>query len=84
MISGLKIWLSVGGALGAAFLEGSGYIAGLSVQKASAMSGIKLSVSLYPGLIFIFAVLILLWYRINKKMELMIESVLSERRNKSF
>jgi Na+/melibiose symporter-like transporter len=48
MISGLKIGLSVGGALGAAFLEGSGYIAGLSEQKASAVSGIKLSVSLYP------------------------------------
>ena len=83
MISGLKIGLSVGGALGAAFLEGSGYIAGLSEQKASAVSGIKLSVSLYPGFIFIIAVLMLHWYRINRKTELIIESVLNERRNKS-
>jgi len=83
MISGLKIGLSVGGALGAAFLEGAGYIAGLSEQKATAMSGIKLSVSLYPGIIFIIAVVILFSYPINKKLELIIESVLSERRNKS-
>ena len=83
MIFGLKIGLSVGGALGAAILEGYGYVTGLPDQKASTLSGIKMSVSLYPGLIFILAVLMLRWYAISKKMELVIENVLKDRRNNS-
>lgn len=80
MIFGLKMGLSIGGSLGAGILDGHGYITGLATQSSRALSGIKLSVSLYPGIIFIIAAVILRWYSINKKMELVIENMLNERR----
>ena len=52
MIFGLKIGLSVGGALGAALLAKYGYIADASHQTASTVSGIKMSVSIYPCILF--------------------------------
>jgi Na+/melibiose symporter-like transporter len=49
-------------------------------QTASAVSGIKMSVSIYPGLVFIIGAAILFWYEIDKKMELQIENDLKKRR----
>ena len=80
MIFGLKIGLSVGGALGAAVLAKYGYVAELAQQTSSAIAGIKMSVSIYPGVIFILASAILYWYEIDKKMELKIENDLKSRR----
>jgi len=80
MIFGLKIGLSIGGALGAALLAKYGYVAELMQQTETAIAGIKMSVSIYPGLIFIVASGILYWYEIDKKMELQIEEDLKKRR----
>ena len=81
MIFGLKIGLSVGGALGAALLAKYGYVAEVSHQTESTVSGIKMSVSIYPCLVFIAGVVLLSGYKINKKMELTIEKDLKERRS---
>jgi glycoside/pentoside/hexuronide:cation symporter, GPH family len=81
MIFGLKIGLSIGGSIGAALLSSYGYVAEQAEQTASAVSGIKMSVSIYPGLIFILGAAMLFWYEIDKKMELKIEADLKERRN---
>ncbi len=80
MIFGLKIGLSVGGALGAALLARYGYIAEKADQTAATISGIKMSVSIYPCLVFVTGVILLTGYKINKKMELVIEHDLKERR----
>jgi glycoside/pentoside/hexuronide:cation symporter, GPH family len=80
MIFGLKIGLSVGGALGAGLLAKYGYVAEVPLQTASTISGIKMCVSIYPGIVFFIGVAILIGYEINKKMELAIESDLKMRR----
>jgi glycoside/pentoside/hexuronide:cation symporter, GPH family len=80
MIFGLKIGLSVGGAIGAALLANAGYVAEQAEQTASTVSGILMSVSIYPGLIFIIGAALLFWYEIDKKMELTIEADLKEKR----
>lgn len=80
MIFGLKIGLSVGGGLGAFLLAKYGYVADAPQQTAAAINGIKMSVSIYPGLIFTIGAALLFWYRINKKMEVTIEADLKERR----
>jgi Na+/melibiose symporter-like transporter len=81
MIFGLKIGLSVGGALGAALLAKYGYVAEAPHQTAGTISGIKMSVSVYPCMVFIAGVALLAGYKINKKMELTIEKDLKVRRS---
>ncbi len=80
MIFGLKIGLSVGGALGAALLSKYGYVAEATNQTAATVSGIRMSVSVYPCIVFIAGVVLLFGYNINKKMELTIETDLKARR----
>jgi GPH family glycoside/pentoside/hexuronide:cation symporter len=80
MIFGLKVGLSIGGALGAALLSKYGYVAEAVNQAQTAIDGIKLSVSVYPGLIFIASAGLLCFYLIDKKMEVQLESDLKERR----
>src|ERR1700712_3802305 len=82
MIFGLKIGLSFGGAIGAALLANYGYVPGAAQQTSSTITGIRMSVSIYPGLIFIIGAALLCWYRINKQLELQIERDLKEKRNK--
>ncbi|MER0438081.1 MFS transporter [Emticicia sp. W12TSBA100-4] len=82
MIFGLKIGLSVGGAVGAALLSNYGYIAEQAIQTDDTVSGIKLSVSIYPGLVFLIGCILLFKYEINKSMETQIETDLKQRRNK--
>ncbi len=81
MIFGLKVGLSVGGAINAWMLGLFGYNADLPIQNDSAIQGIKLLSSIVPGLIFITGAGLLFWYGIDKKMELKIESELKEKRN---
>ena len=80
MIFGLKAGLSIGGSLVAWLLAGYGYDAEAATQSASAVNGINLSISIYPGLIFILGGACLFFYEINKKMELQIEEDLKNRR----
>jgi glycoside/pentoside/hexuronide:cation symporter, GPH family len=80
MIFGLKMGLTLGGSLGAALLSKYGYQAEVTQQTADAISGIKMAVSIYPGLIFIIGAVSLVWYEINKSMEVKIEEDLKIRR----
>jgi Na+/melibiose symporter-like transporter len=80
MIFGLKVGLSVGGALSAWLLSIFGYVADAHVQTDSATNGIRLLISVIPGLIFIAGALLLFGYPINKKMELNIENELKSRK----
>jgi glycoside/pentoside/hexuronide:cation symporter, GPH family len=81
MIFGLKVGLSIGGALGAFLLSKYGYVAEAANQAQSAIDGIKLSVSVYPGLFFIASAGLVCFYLIDKKMEVQLESELKERRS---
>lgn len=83
MIFGLKAGLSIGGALVAGILAMYGYDEELVTQAAATVSGIKLSVSLFPTITFMVSVACLFFYEINKKMEVQIEKDLSERRKKA-
>jgi glycoside/pentoside/hexuronide:cation symporter, GPH family len=82
MIFGLKVGLSVGGALSAWLLGLFGYVADAPVQTVAAVNGIKLMVSVIPGLIFIAGASLLFGYSITKKMEVQIEKELKDRRLK--
>jgi Na+/melibiose symporter-like transporter len=81
MIFGLKVGLSLGGALSAWLLGIFGYVADAAVQTDSATNGIKLLVSMIPGLIFIASATLLFLYQIDKKTELQVEKDLKARRN---
>ncbi len=80
MIFGLKVGLSLGGAIATSMLSLFGYNAESSQQTASAVQGIKLLVSVIPGSIFILGASLLLGYIIDKSLEITIEAALKERR----
>jgi Na+/melibiose symporter-like transporter len=81
MIFGLKVGLSIGGALSAWLLSVVGYIPDAAAQTPEAAGGIRLLISVVPGMLFILGALLLWWYPIDKKMELTIESDLKRRKN---
>lgn len=81
MIFGLKVGLSVGGALATLLLSTFGYDANAAQQTPAALKGIRLMVSVLPGLIFIGGAALLAMYAINKKMENQIETDLKFRRS---
>lgn len=80
MIFGLKLGLSIGGALVAGILAHYGYDAQLTQQSAETINGIKLSVSLYAAIPFLLGVGAMLVYEINKRKEIEIERELGQRR----
>jgi Na+/melibiose symporter-like transporter len=80
MIFGLKLGLSIGGALVAGILAHYGYDAQLQVQAPETIRGIQLSVSLYASLPFLLGVACICLYEINKDKESQIEQELNERR----
>ncbi|HVU58661.1 MAG TPA: MFS transporter [Puia sp.] len=80
MIFGLKMGLSIGGALSAWLLGIFGYVADAPAQTDSALNGIRMLISIIPGLIFIAGALLLFAYPIGKSMELTIESDLKKRK----
>lgn len=80
MIFGLKVGLSVGGALVAGILAGYGYDASLPAQSESTTVGIKTAVSVFASIPFLLAVASLVFYKINKQTESQIEYELSQRR----
>ena len=80
MIFGLKLGLSLGGALSAWLLSIVGYDANVAQQTAGAVNGIKLLASVVPGLIFIGGATLLFGYSIDKNVELQIEKELKARR----
>lgn len=80
MIYGLKIGLTVGGALVAKILAVYGYDAQAAVQNPGTINGIKLAVSLYCSTPFLIACASLFLYEINKVLEVRIEQDLASRR----
>lgn len=80
MLCGLKIGLSIGGALVAGILAFHGYDADAAAQSPQTVHGIRLAVSVYCSIPFLAAVLLLLLYEIDKAMETRIERDLAERR----
>ncbi|MCW0396205.1 hypothetical protein NB696_002392 [Xanthomonas sacchari] len=83
MLCGLKIGLSIGGALVAGILAHHGYQAGAEQQPQAVVDGIRLTVSVYSAIPFLVAVALLCFYRIDKRMERRIEHDLQARRQGS-
>jgi glycoside/pentoside/hexuronide:cation symporter, GPH family len=81
MLCGLKIGLSIGGALVAGILAHYGYSAGAGAQTPETIDGIRLAVSVYASIPFLLCVALLALYEINKSMETRIEQELSLRRS---
>ena len=80
MLCGLKLGLSIGGALVAGILAHYAYVAGAQTQSPQAVDGIRLAVSVYASLPFLACVALLFFYEINKPMESRIERELAQRR----
>ena len=81
MMVGLKLGLSIGGALVAQILGNYGYEPNsIGVQTESAILGTKMLVSVYPSIPFLIAAGLLFFYVIDKDLEDRIESDLSKRR----
>ena len=82
MMVGLKGGLSIGSALLTGILGLYHYVPNNNGdQNASAIHGIKMLVSVFPAIPFLIGTAMLLFYEINKKMEVQIESDLKERRS---
>lgn len=80
MIFGLKVGLSLGGAISAWLLSIFGYDANATQQTPEAVNGIKMLVSVIPGAVFIGGACLLFFYKIDKKTEVLIEAELKQRR----
>ncbi len=88
MMVGLKSGLSIGGALVTWILGLYGYINKDAVaigqkinQPETVAQGAKMLISIYASIPFLIAVVLLIFYEINKSMEVKIENDLKERRN---
>lgn len=81
MMVGLKAGLSIGGALTTFFLGKFNYVPNSLIQTDTAVNGIKLLISVFPAIPFLIGCGLLFFYKIDKKMEVQIESDLKERRN---
>ena len=81
MMVGLKLGLSIGGALVAQILGSYGYVPNSAgEQSESAILGTKMLVSIYPSVPFLIAAGLLFFYIIDKDLEDKIEQDLSIRR----
>ena len=80
ILCGLKVGLSVGGALVAGILAHYGYVAGQALQTPDTVAGIRLAISLYCSLPFLLCVALLFFDRIDKGQESRIERELAARR----
>ena len=78
VVFALKFGLGIGGAIGGYILDFYGYDAAHVTD--TAVRGIRLTASLYPAIVFVFGVICLLFYRIDKKLEFQIQNDLEERR----
>jgi len=82
MMVGLKIGLTLGGALLTWILGLFGYVPGSdAVQLATAIQGTRLLVSVFPAIPFLIGSGLLFFYGINKNMETQIETDLKQRRS---
>ena len=78
----LKLGLSLGGFLAGWLLWGYGYQPKVT-QTEHALLGIRLTVSIYPAILYCVIVGALCFYSITKKLNLQIQDELAERRQRS-
>ena len=79
ILFGLKGGLSLGGAIAGWLLSSYGYQAN-AVQTGQALRGIRMTISVYPGIFFLIVIVCLVCYKISKKLNLQIQDELAERR----
>lgn len=80
MMVGLKVGLSVGSALLTWILDLYHYVPNSELQSPPAVQGVKMLVSVFPSIPFLLGAGLLFFYKINKKMEVQIETDLREKR----
>jgi GPH family glycoside/pentoside/hexuronide:cation symporter len=80
IIFGLKAGLGIGGAIGGYLLAAYGYVPNVT-QTERALTGIRLTASIYPAIAFGLCALCLYFYRIDKSLELEMSRELTERRS---
>ncbi len=80
MMVGLKAGLSIGSAILTWILGLYHYVPNAKTQSAQAILGTKLLVSVYPSIPFLMGAGLLFFYKINKRMEVQIESDLKQKR----
>ncbi|MGD0339134.1 MAG: MFS transporter [Bacteroidota bacterium] len=79
IVFALKAGLGLGGAICGWLLTGYGYIPNVA-QAENALFGIRMTASIYPCITFFIGVVALLFYGIDKKLNLQIQDELAERR----
>ncbi|MGQ0647210.1 MAG: MFS transporter [Gemmatimonadaceae bacterium] len=79
IVFGLKAGLGFGGAIGGWILAAYGYMPNID-QTERALNGIRLTTSVYPAITFAIALGCLVFYRIDKKLEVQITDELARRR----
>jgi len=79
VVFGLKAGIGLGGAIGSWILSYYGYVANVA-QTERTLQGIRLTASIFPAIPFGIGVILLLLYKINKKVEYQMASELIERR----
>lgn len=79
IVFGLKAGLGFGGAITGYVLALYGYVPNVA-QNQGALTGIKLTMSIFPAVTFGICVICLFFYKINKQMEITITEELKERR----
>jgi GPH family glycoside/pentoside/hexuronide:cation symporter len=81
IIFALKLGLSLGGAIAGWLLAGFGYQPN-AAQTPYALLGIRLTISVFPGILFVMIVGCLIYYKIGKRLNIQIQDDLAERRKK--
>jgi Na+/melibiose symporter-like transporter len=82
MMVGLKAGLTLGSSILTWILGLYHYVPNTQMQSIEAIQGTKMLVSVYPSLPILIGAGLLFFYKINKKMEVQIESDLKQKRNK--
>jgi len=79
VVIGLKVGLAIGGYIALQLLDIYGYVANVA-QSAKAITGIRLTMSIYPVIALVCCVIALFIYGINRKVEYQMQDELAERR----
>lgn len=79
VVIGLKVGLAIGGYIALQLLDIYGYVANVA-QSAKAITGIRLTMSIYPSVALACCVIALFIYGINRKVEYQMQDELAERR----
>lgn len=79
VVIGLKVGLAIGGYIALQLLDIYGYVANVA-QSAKAITGIRLTMSIYPAVALACCIIALFIYGISRKVEYQMQDELAERR----